>query len=116
MCTPEVLTFISDQDHQSRTSIVLCGVEAHICVQQTALDLITRGYSVHLIVDGIASQRPIDSDVAIRRMEAVGVCLTTCESLLYELMRDSTHSKFRSILQLAKSHVKTKPEKNELVS
>jgi nicotinamidase-related amidase len=50
----------------NRKSVLLFGIEAHVCVQQTALDLLEQGYDVHLIVDGVSSQRPHDRAVALR--------------------------------------------------
>ena len=66
MLTPEVLNFMNA--HKERKSAILFGLEAHITVQQTALDLIDRGYDVHLLLDGISSITDIDRIAAFKRM------------------------------------------------
>lgn len=56
----------AELDTLAKPSVVLFGIEAHVCVQQTALDLLEQGYDVHVLVDGCSSQRPIDRAVALR--------------------------------------------------
>jgi nicotinamidase-related amidase len=69
MCTPEVMSHISSLG--DRTSFILFGIEAHVCVQQTALDLLEQGFDVHVVVDGVSSMSPLDREVALNRMEKV---------------------------------------------
>ncbi len=64
--------------------VVLAGIEAHICVQQTALDLLAAGYRVIIPVDAVASRNKLDWEIAIRRMENSGAQITTTESILFE--------------------------------
>ena len=85
-----------------RRQIVLCGIESHICVMQTAIDLIANGYTVYLVEDCASSRRKNDKETALRRMTAEGVLLTTYESLLFELMVTSTHPNFREVSKLIK--------------
>eukprot|EP01130_Rhizamoeba_saxonica_P016208 TRINITY_DN744_c0_g1_i2.p1 TRINITY_DN744_c0_g1~~TRINITY_DN744_c0_g1_i2.p1 ORF type:complete len:113 (-),score=24.28 TRINITY_DN744_c0_g1_i2:99-437(-) len=85
-------------------SVVLFGIEAHVCVQQTALDLKERGLNVHVLVDGTSSQRSFDRKYAFKRLENSGVILTTSESVLFELLKDSTHPKFKEISKILKVH------------
>jgi len=70
-----------------RTSFVLFGIEAHVCVQQTCLDLLERGNDVHLIADGISSQQKYDRDIALDRMVNSGAYITTAQSLAFMLMQ-----------------------------
>jgi len=87
-------------------SVVLFGIETHVCIQQTALDLIDSGVEVHLLVDGCSSQRPFDRAVALKRLEQAGVFMTTTESLIFMLMQDSKHPKFKTISAMVREHNK----------
>ena len=62
------------------------GVETHVCVLQTTLDLLALGVDTTIIVDGVSSQRPSDRAVALRRMERAGAVLSTAESTLFQLL------------------------------
>lgn len=100
MITPEAAAFM--KKYPSRKKVVLCGIEAHVCVLQTVIDLIDLGYEVFIVVDGISSQRPIDRSAALRRMVKMGVNLTTMESALFELMQDQQSPKFKYVLPILK--------------
>lgn len=100
MITPEAKAFLDK--YPSRKKAVLCGIEAHVCVLQTALDLLALGYEVYLVVDGISSQRPIDRSTALRRLERLGVGFTTMESALFELMIDQQAPEFKFVLPILK--------------
>ncbi len=82
--------------------VVLTGIETHICVMQTALDMLKYGFEVYVAVDGTSSRKEIDRNVAIQRMSQEGVKLTTAEAVIYDLLRDSKHEKFREILEVVK--------------
>jgi nicotinamidase-related amidase len=81
-------------------SIVIAGVETHVCVLQTALDLIGRGFTVFVVVDAVGSRFAIDHDTAITRLAASGAVLTTCETVLFEWCRSADHPRFRAIREL----------------
>lgn len=85
-----------------RTEVILCGVETHICVFQTAHDLVSKGLQVNLLTDCVASRFEADRHSALKRMETLGVIHTTVEMALFELMRDSKHPKFKEIQGLIK--------------
>ena len=85
-----------------RKNIILCGVEAHICVLQTAIDLLAMGYKVILVEDCIGSRRENDKAVALRRAEAEGAVITTYESILFELTRVAKTEQFKIISKLIK--------------
>lgn len=84
----------------SRTKIVLTGIEAHICVQQTALDLLAAGYRVVIPIDSIASRNKLDWKVAIKRMENSGAQITTTESILFEWCEIAGTKEFKQISRL----------------
>ena len=92
--------------HNFKTSgiskVLLCGIEAHVCVLQTALDLIANNYQVFLAVDAIGSRNRIDYDFALRRMESVGVTLTTTESVMFEWCHRADRVEFKTISNLVK--------------
>ena len=82
--------------------VLLAGIEAHVCVQQTALDLLANGYRVYVVVDAIGSRNATDFDIALRRMELSGVTLTTTEAALFEWCRESAAPEFKQISQLVR--------------
>jgi nicotinamidase-related amidase len=86
----------------SPKKVALIGIEAHICVLQTALDLLKEGCEVYVAVDCVGSRKSVDKDVAIMRMMQEGVKLCTAESLIYEIMETAEHEKFKEILEIVK--------------
>ena len=87
---------------QDRKICLLFGVETHVCVLQTALDLLDKGYQPVLITDACSSRRPHDHEIGMARMIAAGVSMATVESILFELLRSSTHKQFKTISGLVK--------------
>jgi nicotinamidase-related amidase len=85
-----------------RDQIVVCGIEAHICVNQTVHDLLATGKQVHLAVDCISSRFEENRTAAIKKMRSSGALVSTVEMALFELMRDSRHEHFKSIQALIK--------------
>jgi nicotinamidase-related amidase len=82
--------------------ILLCGIEAHVCINQTAHDLLNLDYEVHLLEDCLSSRFAHDKKAALRKMRMSGVVPSTVEMALFELMRDSRHEQFREIQNLIK--------------
>lgn len=82
--------------------VILCGVETHVCVQQTALDLIERGMKVVIPADATGSRFPVDRDYALQRLATIGCVITTTESLLFELLTSSDNEHFKQISRLVK--------------
>jgi len=82
--------------------ILLCGVEAHVCIQQTALDLLASGWRVYIAVDAVGSRFEIDYRTALGRMDSAGATLTTTESAMFEWCQTAKSSSFKQISQLAK--------------
>jgi nicotinamidase-related amidase len=82
--------------------VLLAGIETHVCIQQTALDLLAAGYQVYLAADAVAARHAIDHEIALRRMESSGVVLTTTEAAIFEWCEQAGTPEFRRISQLAK--------------
>jgi nicotinamidase-related amidase len=78
-------------------SVLLCGLETHVCISQTALDLLARGVNVFVAVDAVASRHAIDHDTALRRLEGAGAILTTSEAALFEWCRSAEHPRFQEV-------------------
>jgi len=85
-----------------RRQVLLCGIEAHVCVWQTAAALIENGYSVHLVADAVSSRSARDRDIALGRMERAGAHLGSVEMVLFELMGNADHPRFREVAGLLK--------------
>lgn len=83
---------------------VLYGIEAHVCIQQTALELLARGVQVHLVVDGVSSQRRGDRAIALANLAAAGASLTTTEAIVFQLMGDAKHPAFKQVQPLVIEH------------
>jgi nicotinamidase-related amidase len=84
----------------ARPKIVLAGIEAHVCVLNTALDLLALDFRVYLAADAIASRYPIDKEFALRRLEQAGAILTTTEACVFEWVGGSAHPQFKAISAL----------------
>jgi len=83
-----------------RPQIVVCGIEAHVCVLQTALELVEYGHPVFLAADATASRKPSDRDAAIRRMERAGIEIVTTEMVLFEWLRRAGTPEFKELSKL----------------
>ena len=80
----------------------LYGIEVHVCVWQTAATLLREDYSVQLIADATSSRSAFNRDIAFRRMERAGAHLSNVEMVLFELMVNAKHPKFRDVTKLLK--------------
>jgi len=81
-------------------TVVLAGLETHVCVAQTALDLLARGLGVFVAVDAVTSRHALDHDVGLRRLEAAGAVLTTSEAVLFEWCQSAAHPQFQAVRRL----------------
>jgi nicotinamidase-related amidase len=99
-CTPEVTDVLKSTSE--RSSILLCGVEAHVCVQQTALDLLTNGFDVFVARDAISSRTITNAEIGWQRMIGAGAIPVSVESALFELLQTANASEFKAIHQLIK--------------
>ena len=86
----------------SRQTVILTGIEAHICVMQTAIDLLAKGFRPVIVEDCVASRKPDDKRISINRMLHAGITVTSYESLLFELCRYSGTEEFKAISKIVK--------------
>jgi nicotinamidase-related amidase len=89
----------------ARPKIVLTGIETHVCVLHTALDLLALDFRVYVAVDAVGSRYPIDHDTALRRLEQAGAILTTSETCLFEWMGGSNHPRFKEVSKLVQERM-----------
>ena len=80
-----------------RDQIVLTGIETHICVAQTALDLASQGENVFVVADATSSRRPLDAQTALQRMEQRGLTIMTAESVVFEWLRRAGTEEFKAL-------------------
>ena len=88
--------------NDNRYRVLVCGVETHVCVMQTALDLVAAGFEPYVAVDAVGARYAVDHDTALRRMESAGVILTTTEAAMFEWCRTADTPEFKKISALAK--------------
>jgi isochorismate hydrolase len=125
MLTPEVKAHMNSLKESKTTgsmeysshssypkSCVLFGIEAHVCVLQTCLDLLEEGVEVHVVTDACSSMKLHDREVALERMRQSGAFLTTAQSLIFQLMKSADHPKFKTVSKLIKEHAHVDNEFN----
>jgi nicotinamidase-related amidase len=86
----------------NRNTVVLCGMESHICVAQTALAALREGYLVHVASDAVSSRTEWNWKIGLERMRAAGAVISSTEMVIYEALRSSGTSDFKSMLQYLK--------------
>ena len=89
-------------DKYGKKQILICGIEAHICVSQTAYDLVNKGYDVTLIKDCSGSRNIIEYEAGIERMKDNNIHIITTEIALFELLKSSKHTNFKEVQALIK--------------
>ena len=97
--TDDVIEFLKSQN---KNTLVLYGIEAHICLTQSALDAIDHNYKVAYVVDGVNSRNPHSKKIALKRLIQNNVELVSTEMLLFELTNDAKHPNFKEISALVK--------------
>lgn len=85
-----------------KKSVIIAGIETHICVEQTVLDLIDEGFSVFVAADAVDSRNVRNRDISIERMAAAGAVITSTESILYDLLGGAKAPGFKTISGLVK--------------
>lgn len=95
-------TFVEALEETRCNSVLLAGIETHICVYQTAIDLKENGYDVHLVTDAVSSRTPQNRALGIDRIARAGVELTSVEMALFELQRVADGDVFRQIIKIVK--------------
>jgi nicotinamidase-related amidase len=94
--------FLATLESLKRRQVLLCGIEAHVCMSQTAHDLLSNGYQVHMLADCTSSRMPENRRIGIDKMTLSGALPSSSELALFELMRDAKHEQFRAISKLIK--------------
>jgi nicotinamidase-related amidase len=85
-----------------RSQVVVTGMEAHVCVYQTVLGLLEDGYHVHLLSDAVCSRNKTDYLSGIANAAQAGAVVTTAETVLFQMLKESTHEQFKAISKLVK--------------
>jgi nicotinamidase-related amidase len=93
-------TFLEELEMLRRPNVVLVGMESHVCVSQTAFDLLHAGLHVFLAVDALGARFAVDHDTALRRLEQAGAVLTTVEAVAFEWVADAAHPQFKAVSAL----------------
>jgi nicotinamidase-related amidase len=86
----------------ARQQVLLCGIEAHVCIYQTAIDLLTKGFSVDVIADAVSSRTAENKQIALSRMAKQRVNISCTEMALFELLKTAEHPQFKQIAKLIK--------------
>lgn len=111
MITPEIDALLPiPAKGETPIDAIMMGIETHICITQTTLDLLERGHRVYIIVDGVSSINSEERVVALARLRDAGAIVTTSESIMFEILRDAGDQNFKTITGLVKE---TKEETKE---
>ena len=86
----------------ARNQVLLCGIETHVCIYQTAVDLLRKGFNVNIIADAVSSRAIENKQIAINRLAAEGADISCTEMALFELLKTAEHPQFRQIAKLIK--------------
>lgn len=95
-------SFMAALEKAGRRQIVLAGIETHVCVFQTAADLLDRGYAVQVPADAVGSRAAADREIGLGRMRARGADISSVESAVFELLQTSDRPEFKQVLRLIK--------------
>jgi nicotinamidase-related amidase len=101
-----VPSVVESLQEAARPKVLLAGIETHVCVQQTALDLLNRGFRVYVAADAVGSRYPLDHELALRRMERAGAVLVTAETAVFEWVGGADHPKFKEVSRLVQERMK----------
>lgn len=88
---------------KNREHLILGGCETHVCVMQTALELLRQNFKVSILVDAVGSRRVLDRDIALHRLGSAGVHLITTEMLAFEWLESAKNGVFKEVLEVIKS-------------
>jgi len=98
-----VQVFVKELENKKITTLIVCGIETHICIQQTALDCLKKGFEVILVSDAMSSRNRVDHEIALQRMSQSGAILTTTESIIFELCKTADREEFKEIRNIIMS-------------
>ena len=91
---------------QARPKVALCGIEAHVCVLNTALDLLALDFRVYVVADAVASRFARDAEIALRRLEQAGAHLASAEGCVFEWVGGAGHPRFKAVSRLVQERMK----------
>ncbi len=94
--------FVEELEKLNRRQVLLCGIETHVCVYQTAIDLLERDYEVHVVADAVSSRTAGNKDVGLAKMKDAGAGITSVETALFELLKVAEGDRFKAILRIVK--------------
>jgi nicotinamidase-related amidase len=94
--------FVAELERHGARQVLVCGIEAHVCVNQTTHDLLVRGYKVHLLTECITSRSAHNRQIGLAKMQQSGALPSSIEMSLFELMRDARHEQFKAVQKLIK--------------
>lgn len=89
--------FVDDLKSSGRQQVIIAGMEAHICIMQTAIELLAENFDVYVVVDAICSRHRESYETALTRLRASGVCILDTEAVLFEWLRDAKNENFKSL-------------------
>ena len=96
---PDFLQMIKEL---KRKEVIICGIETHVCVYQTAMNLLIKGKFVNIIADAVSSRTESNKNIGLTRMRDEGCAISSTEMILFELLKTSEHPKFKEIAKLIK--------------
>ncbi|VVD04937.1 isochorismatase domain-containing protein 1-like isoform X2 [Leptidea sinapis] len=99
MVTPELQERLK-KDVPELGSVVLFGIETHACIEQTVIDLMYDGVTVHVLADGVSSRSLMDRSLALQRLQMIGCFVGTSENVLFKLLKDKNNPAFKAISKL----------------
>ncbi len=85
-----------------RKQVLLCGIETHVCIYQTAVDLLSKGYEVDVIADAVSSRTLDNKQIGLNLMAAAGIRISSTETALFEILKSAEHPHFKQIAKLVK--------------
>jgi len=94
--------FLKELEALNRKQVLITGIESHVCVYQSTIDLLNAGYELHVVTDCVSSRTPENKKIALHRMNSAGAKLTSTEMALFELLRVAGGEKFKAISRIIK--------------
>ena len=95
-----------NRETESRDQVVVCGIEAHVCVLQTVMDLLAASFQVHVVADAVGSRFQSDRETALNRMRDEGAVVTTTEAVMFELCETAEAAEFKQISAIVRERSK----------
>jgi len=99
LSNPRIMLKVEEKD---RKNLVITGIEAHVCILQTSLSALQRGYRVHLPWDAISARKESDIELAMRRLEQAGALTASTEMIIFQLLKSSKNPKFKEVQSVVK--------------